>query len=276
MKNISENAKKTCIFIEESEFNALINRLLPGYKVDYSLDGMSIYNDEDCVDDTLLHKKLAAHFDVGEVTSIHADDCDVIGVWIVYKGDHYDYSADMSRAEFVGRIIDTLEDYCDEHNLDIPNDEKPGDETDAHIYGSDYDTIANPIRELIGDDIDKPNFESTDCYPKDKISDAICDCLTIFANMVGLSYGTLPTPVIELSEKLMEVFETWNLIGTLYYTTGRIDTRTTFAVKANDVDDAKEKGEALLQDLNIGDVEDCVACYINIVEDKDGNVLWDT
>lgn len=40
---------------------------------------------DDSLDTNILHAKLTGYFDVKEITSIHSDDCDCIGVWITYK-----------------------------------------------------------------------------------------------------------------------------------------------------------------------------------------------
>lgn len=37
--------------------------------------------------ETQICSLLATYFDVAEITSIHADDCDLVGVWIVYKNN---------------------------------------------------------------------------------------------------------------------------------------------------------------------------------------------
>lgn len=64
------------------------------------------------------------------------------------------------KAEFVGRIIDVFEDFLDEKNIHIPNseredyysdtDEKTEEENLAIIFGSDYDYIADRIKEILG------------------------------------------------------------------------------------------------------------------------------
>ena len=47
-----------------------------------------------------------------------------------------------NRAEFLGQLIDVVEDWLEEQGIDIPNEEK--DELNAAIiYGSDYDKLQN-------------------------------------------------------------------------------------------------------------------------------------
>lgn len=65
------------------------------------------------------------------------------------------------KAEFVGQIIDVFEDFLAEKNIHIPNseredyysdtDEKMEDKENlAIIFGSDYDYIADRIKEILG------------------------------------------------------------------------------------------------------------------------------
>lgn len=51
--------------------------------------------------------------------------------------------------EFIGQLIDVFEDFLDEKGITIENEEREGDEDDAIIYGSDYDEVADGIREII-------------------------------------------------------------------------------------------------------------------------------
>ena len=51
--------------------------------------------------------------------------------------------------EFVGQIVDVFEDFLDGKGITIENSEREGDDDEAIIYGSDYDEIADGIREII-------------------------------------------------------------------------------------------------------------------------------
>ena len=87
MKNVRTNQLKKCIFVDAEEFTAIVQAIfddIEGIKVDYTFEGLDIYGDEECVDADELYKRLGEYFDV-EITSIHTDDCDYIGVWVVYK-----------------------------------------------------------------------------------------------------------------------------------------------------------------------------------------------
>lgn len=85
MKNIKEHQLKKCIFMETYEFDEIIRQVFGvEYVVEFSLDGMSIGNDEFSLDNETINKELSKYFDCN-ITSIHMDDCDEIGVWICYE-----------------------------------------------------------------------------------------------------------------------------------------------------------------------------------------------
>ena len=88
MKDLSADggSLKKCIFMPYQNFTRLIKHLI-GSDVDvtYELDGMTISSENHEIQNEDVHKELAKYFEVAEVTSIHCDDCDDIGVWIVCK-----------------------------------------------------------------------------------------------------------------------------------------------------------------------------------------------
>lgn len=52
--------------------------------------------------------------------------------------------------ELIGQIIDIFEDFLEDHNIDIPNEERDEDTDDAAIiYGSDYDQLQEELLELM-------------------------------------------------------------------------------------------------------------------------------
>ena len=55
-----------------------------------------------------------------------------------------------SKNEFIGQIIDIFEDFLDFKGIEIENDEKEGDETEAIIYGSDYGIVQTNIETMLG------------------------------------------------------------------------------------------------------------------------------
>ena len=87
MKNVRENQLKKCIYVEAEDFTAIVQGLFENEHIDvtYTVEGLDICTDNDVVDVGELFEGLAKYFDVKEVTSIHIDDFDFIGVWIVYK-----------------------------------------------------------------------------------------------------------------------------------------------------------------------------------------------
>ena len=58
-------------------------------------------------------------------------------------------SSHSERLEFIGRFIDIMEDFLEEKEIQLPNDEKDGDDDAAIIYGSDYDTLSSKIEDLL-------------------------------------------------------------------------------------------------------------------------------
>jgi hypothetical protein len=86
MKNVRPNQLKKCIFLDDEEFTAIVQAVFDNenIKVDYTLEGFDIYADEDWVEVGDLYEKLGEYFDVN-VTSVHIDTCDYVGVWVVYK-----------------------------------------------------------------------------------------------------------------------------------------------------------------------------------------------
>ena len=86
MQNVTENQKKNAICLSLDEFKEVVNTVMPHTYV-YFEDGLWYEREQGYpeVSEAQLYSLLAVHFDVAEITSIHADDCDVVGVWVVYK-----------------------------------------------------------------------------------------------------------------------------------------------------------------------------------------------
>ena len=91
MKNVKENQLKKCIFMGTDEFDTIIKKLFgKTTEVEFTLEGMWIGEpNDDCCEIPFedISEKLAEYFDVKNITSVHMDDCDEIGVWICYKED---------------------------------------------------------------------------------------------------------------------------------------------------------------------------------------------
>lgn len=87
--NIKSYSLKYCIFMPIEEFEELILELTDGLKqVCYETDGI-FYDDTKKVDETDtywnedMNETLSRHFRVN-VTSVHADDSEHLGIWICY------------------------------------------------------------------------------------------------------------------------------------------------------------------------------------------------
>lgn len=86
-KNVRQSQLKKCIFLELGEFeNIVCNALEEDVTVEYTLEGLDIYTNEDGVPYETITNLLTKHFCVEKVTSFHSDHCeDCPGVWVVYK-----------------------------------------------------------------------------------------------------------------------------------------------------------------------------------------------
>lgn len=64
----------------------------------------------------------------------------------------FDNMTQADRCELFGLLIDVVEDFLEEKGItseDISNDERDSD-SDAIIYGSDYDDLTNRFSEVLG------------------------------------------------------------------------------------------------------------------------------
>lgn len=87
MKNVRETQLKKAICLTNEEFAGIIHQTLgDDVTVEISLEGICISTEEDVIYWEEVTKALTNYFDVKEVTSVHADDCDYpIGIWVIYK-----------------------------------------------------------------------------------------------------------------------------------------------------------------------------------------------
>lgn len=89
MKNVTESQLKKAIFMEFIDFNELVLSLTDGlHQAEFEF-GL-FYSPTDKAEEEENYFKgdidtlLSEYFDVN-VTSVHADDKDITGIWIVYK-----------------------------------------------------------------------------------------------------------------------------------------------------------------------------------------------
>lgn len=92
MKNVNKYQKKTCIFLTLEEYEEVLTHIFGTTIVVHTdLDGIwyeTCPSRADMIDDNFensINNHLAKHYDVKEVTSVHADDCEKVGIWIAYK-----------------------------------------------------------------------------------------------------------------------------------------------------------------------------------------------
>ena len=90
IKNAYDHELKTAICISIPRFNSIIANISNNeVNAEYSLDG--IWFNSDTIEsayeaEQFIIDKLSDYFGV-KVTSIHMDDCETSGIWIVYKND---------------------------------------------------------------------------------------------------------------------------------------------------------------------------------------------
>ena len=82
MKNVLPEQLRKCIFLLADEFKEIAGKL--GIQVETGWEGIFYSKDNDDIDDKDVYAALSEYFGA-EVTSVHCDDCDYMGVWIVYK-----------------------------------------------------------------------------------------------------------------------------------------------------------------------------------------------
>lgn len=86
MKNVNSGQIKKCIFKELEEFKQDITTFFGNdTTVEYDGDEIIIEANEDALYTIEIFSGLAKYYDVKEITSIHTDNYEVVGVWIVYK-----------------------------------------------------------------------------------------------------------------------------------------------------------------------------------------------
>lgn len=50
---------------------------------------------------------------------------------------------------FANEICDLFEDLLDEHDIDIPDGDREGNEDEAHIYGMTYAELEDKVKEIL-------------------------------------------------------------------------------------------------------------------------------
>lgn len=83
--------KKKCLLVAFEDFEALLNDY--DYTVRYSYDGVEVYFGDEMIDDEklcqiltdIINDGVMGDFGKVRITSFHADDCDEMGIWLVYS-----------------------------------------------------------------------------------------------------------------------------------------------------------------------------------------------
>lgn len=86
MRNVRLDQLKKCIFLTQTELENILSEILQKtVTVNISLYGLEpCTEDDEDIDDYYMCQVLSEYYGV-QVTSIHIDDCDYVGVWVVYK-----------------------------------------------------------------------------------------------------------------------------------------------------------------------------------------------
>ena len=83
MNHIRASQLKKCIFLEAEEFDRTIKEATnTNIEMHLSLDGISYFYEND--EEIDVNEALSSYYGV-TVTSIHADDCEYPGIWVVYR-----------------------------------------------------------------------------------------------------------------------------------------------------------------------------------------------
>ena len=61
--------------------------------------------------------------------------------------------------EFSIAIIDEFENLLDKYDIDIPSDDRTGDDSEAHIYGTEYGDLETSITNILNKLLEENNKE---------------------------------------------------------------------------------------------------------------------
>lgn len=59
--------------------------------------------------------------------------------------------------QYSSAILDIFEDLLDQYDIDIPSDDRVGDEGEAHIYGSEYSELESQVTDVLSSLIEDYN-----------------------------------------------------------------------------------------------------------------------
>ena len=194
------------------------------------------------------------------------------------------FDIDYDKAEFVGQIVDTFEDYFTDNNIIWPNPDRDAEEgvsdditNTAIIYGLDYDVITNDIESFLDN-----NYVDGELFNKEDI-DAIS--LQTFNNALSLldkiedstdknnAINKMNADKDMLIDKVIDTFVEWELYTRVYYV--RFSVRGHYEAEVKDatsLDDAITKAETMFSEANFEELTD-IDGYYTRVEDENGNTI---
>ena len=194
------------------------------------------------------------------------------------------FDIDYDKAEFVGQIVDTFEDYFTDNNIIWPNPDRDAEESvsdditnTAIIYGLDYDVITNDVEYFLDN-----NYVDGELFNKEDI-DAIS--LQTFNNTLSLldkiedstdknnAINKMNADKDTLIDKIIDTFVEWELYTRVYYV--RFSVRGHYEAEVKDatsLSDAITKAETMFSEANFEELTD-IDGYYTRVEDENGNTI---
>ena len=194
------------------------------------------------------------------------------------------FDIDYDKAEFVGQIVDTFEDYFTDNNIIWPNPDRDAEESvsdditnTAIIYGLDYDVITNDVEYFLDN-----NYVDGELFNKEDI-DAISlqTCNNALSLLDKIEDSTDKNNAINkmnadkdtLIDKVIDTFVEWELYTRVYYV--RFSVRGYYEAEVKDatsLSDAITKAETMFSEANFEELTD-IDGYFSRVEDENGHTV---
>ena len=194
------------------------------------------------------------------------------------------FDIDYDKAEFVGQIVDTFEDYFTDNNIIWPNPDRDAEESVSDditntviIYGLDYYVITNDVEYFLDN-----NYVDGELFNKEDI-DAIS--LQTFNNALSLldkiedstdknnAINRMNADKDTLIDKIIDTFVEWELYTRVYYV--RFSVRGYYEAEVKDatsLSDAITKAETMFSEANFEELTD-IDGYFSRVEDENGHTV---
>ena len=118
---------------------------------------------------------------------------------------------------YAANAVDVLEDVLDVYDIDVPSDDREGEEGEAHIYGCEYSEYEDAVTEIMGEFATKVMESDTDVNS----TTVAQEILGVFNEQLGSVHIILPdaeraaedtTPIgpkhhIEMAERLTKILD---------------------------------------------------------------------